>query len=217
MNNLLYLQLLLQSIMFLSVILMNVVKKNTLLVSLYLIQSVALTVLLGSYAVVEKSVALYVVVLVMFVVKAIIAPVIFTKIIWKTKLNLVISTYCNIPLTIGILAGICIFTQSEIFSSFPFIATTIPHMSLLFFGGIFISLFLIINRKGLIPQAIGVLSLENFIYSMSLFLGVKQLAYLELGILFDILSWTIIARILISSIFKHYHSFDVTELSNLKK
>lgn len=217
MNNLLYLQYFLESTMFLCVILMNVVKKNTILVWLYLVQSVALTILLGSHAIIEASIGLYIVVLVMFVVKVVITPTVFIKIIWKSKLNLITSTYCNVPLTIAALVGISIFVQSEIFSPFSFITTSLPQMRLLLFGGIFISLFLIINRKGLIPQAIGVLSLENFIYSTSLFLGVKQLEYLELGILFDILSWTIVARILINFIFKHYHSFDVTKLSKLRK
>lgn len=217
MVNLLQLQLLLETTMFLCVILMNVVKKNTVLITLYLIQSVALSVLLGSYAIEETTLGLYLVVLVIFIVKVIVAPVIFMKIIKQSKLNITASTYLNVPMTIGMLAGISIFAQSEVFSSFSFLLTSIPMAGLFLFGGILISLFLIINRKGVISEVVGMLSLENFIYSTSLFLGVKQLIYLELGILFDVLFWIIIARVLIHFIYKHYKSFEVTELSQLKK
>lgn len=203
--------------MFLCVIFMNIVKKNTNLILLYLIQSVALTILLVSHAIIEKSFGLYVVVLVMFVVKVIIAPIVFTRMIRQSKINITASTYLNVPITIGMLAGISIFAQSEIFSSFSFLNSAIPQMRLLLFGGILISLFLIINRQGLISEIIGMLSLENFIFSTSLFLGVKQLLYLELGILFDVLFWIIVARILMHFVYKHYKSFDVTKLTQLKK
>lgn len=217
MFNLLNLQLLLETTMFLCVILMNVVKKNTVLITLYLIQSVALIVLLGSYAIKEITFGLYLVVLVIFVVKVIIAPMIFMKIIKQSKLNISASTYLNVPMTIGMLAGISIFAQSEVFSSFSFLLTSILQPRLFLFGGILISLFLIVNRKGVISEVVGMLSLENFIYSTSLFLGVKQLLYLELGILFDVLFWIIIARVLVNFIYKHYKSLEVTELSQLKK
>lgn len=217
MFNLLNLQLFLQTTMFLCAILMNVVKKNTVLITLYLIQSVALIVLLASYAVREITLGLYLVVLVIFVVKVIIAPMIFMKIIKQSKLNISASTYLNVPMTIGMLAGISIFAQSEVFSSFSFLLTSPLQPRLFLFGGILISLFLIVNRKGVISEVVGMLSLENFIYSTSLFLGVKQLLYLELGILFDVLFWIIIARVLVNFIYKHYKSLEVTELSQLKK
>lgn len=217
MDNLLQLHLLLGVTMFLSAFLMNVVKKNTVLVLLYFIESVALTVLLGSYAIMETSLSLFTVVLVMFAVKVIIGPTLFIRIIRQSKINFTDSTYLNIPLTIGTLVGISMFAQSEIFSSFSFPATSIPQLRLLLFGGIFISLFLIINRKGLISQVLGILSLENFIYGTSLFLGIKQQPYLEIGILFDVLFWIIIARVLIHFIYKHFRSFDVTELTQLEK
>jgi hydrogenase-4 membrane subunit HyfE len=139
------------------------------------------------------------------------------KIIKQSKLNISSSTYLNVPMTIGMLAGISIFAQSEVFSSFSFLLTSILQPRLFLFGGILISLFLIVNRKGVISEVVGMLSLENFIYSTSLFLGVKQLVYLELGILFDVLFWIIIARVLVNFIYKHYKSLEVTELSQLKK
>lgn len=217
MDNLIQLHLALEVIMFLCVILMNLVKKNTLLLMLYLIQSVSLTVLLGSQALVEKSIALYAVVLFMFIIKVITTPLVFTKVIRQGNLNISTSTYLNVPLTSGALLGICLFAQSDIFSSFAFLADSIPQLRLLLLGGIFMSLFLIINRKGVISEVIGILSLENFIYSTSLFLGAQQLTYLELGILFDVLFWIIVARVLINFIYKHYGSFEVTELTQLRK
>lgn len=216
MNNLLPFQLSLIIIIFLSVVLMNVVKKNTALTMLYLVQSVALTILLGTNAFIEKSLGLFLVTIVMFVVKVIIAPMMFMKVIRRSHLNISTSSYLNVPLTLAMLIGLCLFAQSEVFSPFSFITSAIPQLRLLLFGSILISFFLIINRKGIVSAIIGVLSLENCIYTVGLLLGVAQLPSLELGILFDVLFWMAIATVFIHIIYKHYGSFEVTELTHLK-
>lgn len=79
------------------------------------------------------------------------------------------------------------------------------------------SVFLTINRKGAMSQIIGILSLENSIFVFSYFLGTKQSAMLEIGILFDVLFWIIISSTFVRMIVKHFGSIDVTQLRELKK
>jgi hydrogenase-4 membrane subunit HyfE len=217
MDTLFSLQLLLEVTMFLSVILMNVVKKNMLLINLYIVQSIALTILLGSYAITEGSFGLYLVVIVLFIVKVVIAPSILIRVIRQSKLNISASTYLNVPFTLAILVGISIFAQSQVFAVFASLSKDFSQLGLYLFGGIFSSLFLIVNRKGFVSEIIGLLSFESCIYSFSLFLGLKQLPYLELGMLFDVLFWVIIATVLLKLIYKHYGSFEITQLTALKK
>ena len=66
-------------------------------------------------------------------------------------------------------------------------------------------------------QIIGILSLENGIVAFALFSGLEQSPALQIGIMFDLLVWVIIAAVFISMIYKQFGSLDVTELKHLKE
>jgi len=80
---------------------------------------------------------------------------------------------------------------------------------------ILISIFLLINRRGAFSQMIGILSLENSILLLASFIGIKQSLALEMGIIFDIVIWMIIAQIFISMIYKQFGSLNVTQMKRL--
>ena len=107
-----------------------------------------------------------------------------------------------------------IFAQSDVFS--PFTALT-PLLRVLLIGGMLMSIFFTINRKGAISQIIGILSLENCIFTFGYFLGLQQSAALEISMLFDVFFWIIISSIFVRTIIKHFGSIDVTQLRELKK
>ncbi len=211
------LQLLCASLLVLSIILMHIVKKNSTLVTAYVIQSVGLVVLLGIEVYKAASLGLVVVTVVMFLIKVIFAPTLFGRLIKKSHQNLSASTYLNIPMTLIVLLALLVFSQSEIVSQ---VSSLLPPMQSLkgaLMGSILLSIFLIINRKGALSQIIGVLSLENSIFAFGIFLGVRQQSALELGILFDAFFWIMIASIFVTMIFKHFGSFDISKLNQLKK
>ena len=214
---LLQLQIVCELLIYLSVVLMNMVKKNTTIVTIYIIQSIALVTLLGISAYNEFSLELLVITVCIITIKIIIAPFLFMRFIKQGEVTFSASTYLNIPLTLCALLALSIFAQSEVFTPFSAYMHNVPLLRLLLFGSVLMSIFLTINRKGVLSQVIGVLSLENCIYALGLFLGVKQLATLEVGMLFDVLFWIIIANAFIALIFKHYKSIDVTKLSSLKQ
>ena len=91
------------------------------------------------------------------------------------------------------------------------------HTLLLAVAMMLISVFLIINRKGALSQMIGVLSLENGIVSFACLAGLEQTPGLQLGIIFDILVWVIIATVFASMVYKQYGSLDVTAMTHLKE
>ena len=62
----------------------------------------------------------------------------------------------------------------------------------------------------------GVLSLENSIMAFGLFSMIDQSLLLEMGIIFSISVWIIIATVFISMIYKHFGSLDVTKMKHLK-
>ena len=196
---------------------MHIVRKNSTLVTAYVFQSLVLVVLLGIEVYQEASLGLLLVTLVMFVIKVIFAPVLFRRLINRSHQNLSATAYLNIPMTLIVLLILFVFSQSEILSQvsslFP---ATLPLKGVLM-GSLLMSIFLIINRKGALSQIIGILSLENSIFTFGILLGVRQQSALELGMLFDVFFWIMISSIFVSMIFKNFGSFDISKLNQLKK
>lgn len=203
---------------FLSTILMHLVKKNVTLISLYLLQSVALSVILFMVIFKEHKISLFLAAFLTLVVKTVVAPRFFFKLIKKHGVTFTASTYFNTPLTLLLLTALTAFAHSGIFS--PLVSFTFQkgasHTPLIL-SSIFISFFLIINRKGALSQSIGMLSLENGIMVLASFLELKQSLALELGIIFDTVVWIFIATVFMSTIYRQFGSLEITTLKYLKE
>jgi len=204
-------------ITFLMVIIMNVVKKNTIRVYAYFFQSLALVMLLSIQSFQQKSIELFIVTMVLFVVKTVAAPIMFMRIVRRSKLNISTSTFLNVPMTLGVLVLLCLFANSEVFSPLRVLLSQWSNISVFLIGGIFMSFFLTFNKKSALSQLIGVLSLENCIFVISRFLNIHELLFLEIGLLFDVLFWIIVGSIFATMIYKHYGTFDITRMQALKK
>jgi hydrogenase-4 component E len=130
-------------------------------------------------------------------------------------LKFLVATYVNTPLTLIIVTVLSAIAHSNIFSSLSNIISANRQLLSLAISALFISVFLIINRKGAISQIIGILSLENSIVVFAIFAGLEQAPALQMGIIFDIFIWIIIATVFIRMIYKHFGSLDVTEMREL--
>lgn len=204
-------------VLFVTTILMHVVKRNSTIIIIYLCQSLALVGLLGIHAYQEQSIGSFIIALIVFVIKVLIAPRFFLRLINRSHQNLSSSTYINVPMTLGVIVGLIFFSQSDIFFSLNKLTGEMPALRMMLISAIFISLFLTINRKGVLSQIIGALSLENSIVAFGFFIGLQQPFNLELGILFDILIWVIISTVFVSMIYKQFDSYDVTRMRHLKE
>lgn len=204
-------------VIFLTIVFMNVAKKNTSLITAYVVQSLILVLLLSVQAYEESSMELLAVIVIMCIIKVFIAPHVFLRFIRQNKQNFSASTYLNIPFTLGVLVLLAGFAQSNVFTPLFHIIPSVPILGMFLISGILMSCFLVINRKGILSQIIGILSLENSIFAFGHFLGVKQSGSLEIGILFDVFFWIIISSVFITMIYTHYGSLDVTKLQELKK
>jgi hydrogenase-4 component E len=127
-----------------------------------------------------------------------------------------VSNYINTPLTLIIVAALTAIAHSSLFTPLVNIVPGNQELLSLALSAIFISLFLIVNRKGALSQIVGVLSLENSIVAFAFFAGLEQAPSLQLGIIFDISAWVVIATVFMSMIYKHFGSLDVTEMKSLK-
>jgi hydrogenase-4 component E len=207
----------LEALIFTSVILIHLSKKNSFAISLYMAQSLVVALFLLSSALVESSWTLALVAASVFIVKVIIAPHFFRNLIKKHQLKFSVSTYLNEPMTLIVLAGLTAFAHSSFFSPLVILSQENFHALLLAVATILISIFVIINRKGALSQMIGILSLENAIVSFAFLSGLEQNAGPQLGIVFDILVWVIIATVFASMIYKQFGTLDVSLMQNLKE
>jgi len=207
----------LEVILFASVIFMHLSKKSSSVIALYVLQSLIIAMLLFGSSFQEASWSLFWVALVVFAVKVVVSPYFFHKLIRENQLKFTASTYLNGPMTLVTLALLTGVTYSRFFKPLTILSRQNEHTLLLAVAMMLISVFLIINRKGALSQMIGVLSLENGIVSFACLAGLEQTPGLQLGIIFDILVWVIIATVFASMVYKQYGSLDVTAMTHLKE
>lgn len=212
-----FLQFLMIAAIFLSAVLLHITKRNSTAVLLYFIQSLAIVVLLFHPLVENFSPVIMLMAILTLAVKAVVAPLFFSRLIKRHKLKFSSSTYLNTPLTLIAITALTALTNSRILSHIASIEPSGQKILSLSIAVILISFFLIINRKGAVSQIIGILSLENGIVAFALFSGLEQSPALQIGIMFDLLVWVIIAAVFISMVYKQFGSLDVTELKHLKE
>ncbi len=207
---------LLEIIVFISVVLMHLVRRNSHFVLIYTLQSVAVSGMLLLFGITEGSDSLVVVALITFLFKVMAGSGFFSELIRRKKLNVPASSYLNLPITLAIILGLTLLAQSSVFQ--PIISLFPNEHKFVAFSlaGILISLFLIINRRGVFSQLIGILSFENNLVALGLMTGIEQTLVIEIGILVNILLWIIISGVLVTLIYSHFGSLDTKEMSKLK-
>jgi hydrogenase-4 component E len=207
----------LETVLFLSVIFMHLAKKNFAVIFLYAVQSFIVTFILFSSSLKEDSLLLMAVATATFFVKVVIAPYFFFALMKRHRLQFSVSTYLNGPMTLIVLTLLTAFSYSHFFRPLTILSPYDGDALLLAVGMILISLFLIVNRKGVLSQMVGILSLENAIVSFAYITGLEASAGAQVGILFDILVWIVIATGFASMIYRHFGSLDASAMQHLKE
>lgn len=200
---------------FLTIVYLHLVKKNFDAAVTYGVQSFIIVLLwLHAYGETHARSLLFVALLIC-VVKVLLAPAYFVRLMQRHKVTFTASTYLNIPMTLVCIGLLIAAANSSIF--FPLTNIIPAHQTLLVtaLAGVFASLFLVINRKGALSQIIGILSLENSIVVFALFAGLEQSFALQIGVIFTVFTWILVAAVFISMLYKHFGSFDVTEMKGL--
>jgi len=208
---------LLEALIFLTAVFMHLAHKNSSLISLYQLQSLIISIFIFGSAIKISSALLMFVAILMFGVKVIVAPYFFTKLIKDHQLKFSSSTYLNFPMTLLVIAILTGLAYSHYFQTLAILAKENVNGLLLALATILISIFLIINRKGVLSQMVGILSLENAIVSFAFLSGLEATPNMQIGIIFDILVWIIIVSIFASMIHKKFGTLDSTVMNNLKE
>ncbi|MFA6043194.1 MAG: hypothetical protein WCV85_01815 [Patescibacteria group bacterium] len=205
------------TIFFLTIVMLHIVKKNSGTAILYGLQSLTVVLLLVHTFAATRDISILIIAALLLIVKVILAPSFFLRLIRKHELKFSVSTYVNLPLTLVMVTVLTAIAHSQVFGPLiNHIPANQQYLSLSL-AALFISLFLIVNRKGALSQIVGILSLENCIVAFALFAGLEQSPALQIGVLFDISVWIIIASVFITMIHRHFGTLDVTEMRHLKE
>jgi hydrogenase-4 membrane subunit HyfE len=213
--SILFLQFLLE-VMFLTIIFFHLTKKNFIAAIAYSLQSLIICIIFLNSFFETGNIYILAVVFFTLIVKVILAPLFFTRLIKKHALTFSVSTYLNTPLTLIVIAVLTFIAFSYKFVPLTRIVPANQALLSLAISSIFVSLFLIVNRRGVLSQILGVLSLENSIVAFVAFAGLEQSPVLQVGIVFNIFVWIIIATVFASMIYEHFGSHNVTSMKNLK-
>lgn len=207
--------LLMDVTVFLSVLLLHLSNKNKISVWLYAVQSIAIAILMLYYSIDNLSALLLLAILSTMMVKIIIAPYFFFRLIKKCDLKFSVKAYLNAPITLLVIAVLVLIVKTNFKEMLISFNDSEKDLLLIALISILTSIFLIINRKGALSQMIGVLSLENSIVLFAIFSGLEQKPSLQLGITFNVLIWIVIANVFASMIFKKYGSLNVSQMKKL--
>jgi hydrogenase-4 component E len=194
---------------------MHLVKKNSTVVWLYVLQSAVVVFLLIMSSITELSLLLALALISTIVIKLFIAPTFFFNLIKRHQLVFSATTYLNTPLTLFCIAALVAFTESFLRQPLTLFTSVDTTLLIIAVSAIFCSFLLIVNRRGALSQMIGILSAENAIVSFALFAGLEQSPSLQLGIMFDLLIWILVATVFASMIYREYGSLDVSEMTHL--
>ncbi len=201
---------------FLAVVFMHVVKHSRALVRLYALQSLAVAATFLLLGWVNSDQGLMWVGVITLLVKAWIAPTFFRRALKRLVGGAVsANNYLNIPVTLFVITGLVMFAFSSVFAPLLDLYPQTFVSPALNIAMVLISVFLLINRRGVFAQMVGILSLENSIVLFATFFGIEHPLPLEIGTLFDIALWMVIASLFLGIVYRQFGTLSTAHMKHL--
>jgi len=216
-NQIIQYLLMFEFILFLVTVIMHLTKSNSALVFSYMCQSIAASLILFLTSLFEKNSVFIVGAMITFALKAVVAPLFFYRLIRTHALRFSGTTHLNLSLSMLVILILIGLSETPIFEPLKLLLPRADRFLLISLSTIFISAFLIVNRRGAFSQIIGILSLENAIVTFGSLIGMNHSFGLELGVAFDLFAWIVITFIMITLTYRNFGNFDVGEFKSLKE
>ena len=152
------------------------------------------------------------------VIKSFIIPKVLTYVTRKLEIEFKLETnpYISIRSSV-IISALLVALSYFLTQQIPFKSDQIVNVYLpVSMAQFFIGLFVLVNRRTVLNQVVGLLIIENglFLFTIALTHGVSLL--IEVGIFVDILVGIVISSILLFRISRTFDSLDVGKLENLR-
>ena len=184
----------------------------------YRYQSIVLSGVTAIIGYVTGILEIYIAAGMTLVIKSIIIPKVLTYVTRKLEIKFKLETnpYVSIRASV-IISALLVALSYFLIQQIPFKSDQIVNVYLpISMAQFLIGLFVLVNRRTVLNQVVGLLIIENglFLFTISLTHGVSLL--IEVGIFVDILVGIVISSILLFRISRTFDSLDVGKLENLR-
>lgn len=199
----------------LTAISMNSLKRLESCIKAYFFNSLFLTLLIVSVAVVKGESHFYFAALLNFIVKCFVIPLFISSIVKKIQVTYDVEPFVSNSLSL-VISGILIAIVYSAISKGVYVTGLSKNVLQISVAVILISLFVMISRRKAITQVIGLLFMENglFLAGFSLTHGMPLI--IELGVFFDMLMGVIILGVFAIQIKRLFSTTDLDQLTKLK-
>jgi hydrogenase-4 component E len=186
-------------------------------IRIFAAQSLFLAMISATIAWYNHAPHIYIAAALTLVVKVILVPILFERLVKKMEIQEEIEPIVNVPLSVVIAGGLTLVGYVVAESFYRPDGVGLGHNGL----AVAISLFLIgfftmINRRKALTQVLALLSLENGLFLAAISLTYGMPLIVELGVFFDVLVAAMVLGILVYRIRETFESMDVSRLRRLR-
>jgi hydrogenase-4 component E len=186
-------------------------------IRIFAAQSLFLALIAATIAWFNHAPHIYIAAALTLVVKVILVPILFERLVERMEIHEEIEPFVNTPLSVVIAGGLTLVGYVVAEGFYRPDEPGLGHNAL----AVAISLFLIgfftmINRRKALTQVLALLSLENGLFLAAISLTYGMPLIVELGIFFDVLVAAMVLGILVYRIRETIESMDVSRLRRLR-
>jgi hydrogenase-4 component E len=191
------------------------------IIRVFAVQSFLLACIAATIAYFNNAPHIYAAAALTLLLKAIILPVVLTRLLVKVDIRREVEPFINMPISI-IISGmltLMAYVVAESFQRPDELAgpASLGHNTLAVAISLFlIGFFMMTNRRKALTQVLALLSLENGIFLAAISLTYGMPLVVEIGIFFDLLIAILVLAILVYRIRATFDSTDVSRLSRLR-
>ena len=191
------------------------------IIRVFAVQSFLLACIAATIAYFNDAPHIYAVAVLTLLLKAIILPVVLTRLLVRVDIRREVEPFINMPISI-IISGmltLMAYVVAESFQRPDELAgpASLGHNTLAVAISLFlIGFFMMTNRRKALTQVLALLSLENGIFLAAISLTYGMPLVVEIGIFFDLLIAILVLAILVYRIRATFDSTDVSRLSRLR-
>lgn len=186
------------------------------LINGFSLQSVFLFLITVYAAARERSVELYVIAGLLFLIKVLIIPGFLRRIVKKIKVNEDLGLFLNPSVSLFV-AAILVYLAYLFAGRFVSIANNTENSAFIVsISIVLIGIFIMVFRMKALAQIIGLLVMENGLFLLAATISGGMPFFVEIAIFFDIFLCVIILEIFVYKINKLFTHIDVDKLTELK-
>lgn len=200
----------------LSAFLMVSAKRVSALINGFSIQAIFLFFITIFAAARERSIELYIIAVLLFLIKVIFIPSFLRRIVKRIKVSEDLGLFLNPSVSVFVASGL-VYLAYLFAGRFVSISNNTENSAFIVsISTVLIGIFIMVFRMKALAQIIGILVIENGLFLLAATIADGMPFFVEIAIFFDIFLCVIILEIFVYKINKLFTHIDVHKLTELK-